>query len=154
MELQCFVCAYEDYKVSVLGNDPDAGSKCSGVCFECSIIVCNGHGHRLKSPKHFICILCVPDHIRRGEFVPRDPKDPVQPPVTPDMVIEAIGFAPEPVVSLVRKAMTAYMQSRNLGENADLGRKGLVVAANAFSDATGVTQFLKAMERERILEGS
>jgi hypothetical protein len=155
MELQCFVCAYaSDYKVSVLGNDPEAGTRCSGVCFDCSIIVCNGHGHRLKSPKHFICILCVPDHIRRREFAPRDPNDPIEPPVTQEMVTDAIAFAPEPVVAKVGKAMTEYLESKHLGYNADLGQEGLEAAANAFSDATGVTQLLKAIELGRILEGS
>jgi hypothetical protein len=155
MELQCFVCSSEeDTKVSLLTSDPEARTKCYGICNKCSIVVCSGHGRRVKMPVEFLCILCVPEWLRRGDFSPRDPDDPIEPPVTPDVVTEAIAFAPEPVRSAVHKAMTEYLEKRGLGETANLGKRGLAIAAKAFSDASGVTEFLKAIEKERILEGS
>jgi hypothetical protein len=154
MELQCYICGHPDYKVSIRADDADDKSKCSGSCHRCNIMVCNGHGERVKVEDRYRCALCIPEYIRDARFVPRKPDDPVQPPVTPEMVTKAIAFSTEPVIAKVGTAMTEYLRRRGLSENDALGKRGLEIAAKAFSDATGITQFLKALERERILEES
>jgi hypothetical protein len=111
--------------------------------------VCTAHGQRVASPPQdeYLCVLCVPSYIRKGGFPPRDPGDPDSPQSEMEQVLKAISFAPEPVLDAVQRVLVEYMQRRKLKENAPIGEEGRNLAAEAFSQAMNITQFLREVNR-------
>jgi hypothetical protein len=155
MELECYICSTPaSVKVERFTGDSDALKFGHGICHVCSILVCKAHGQRLAGPPaaEYRCVLCVPSYIRKGGFPPRDPGDPTGPQTELDQLTEAISFAPDPVVAKVRAKVLEFMQRRNLKETVPLGQEGRNVAAEAFSEAMGITRFLREISRRVVME--
>jgi hypothetical protein len=155
MDFECFICSSPSHATVVrLSDDVDALKSGHGICHLCSIIVCKAHGQRVPGPPaaQYMCVLCVPTFIRKGGFPPLDPGDPTGPQTEIDQLIEAISFAPEPVLAKIRTALIEFMQRRKLKETAPVGQDGRNLAADIFSKEMGVTQFLREMNRRVVME--
>jgi hypothetical protein len=94
-------------------------------------------------------------HTRRSSAptapAPLDPGDPAGPQTEIDQLIEAISFAPEPVLAKIRTELIEFMKRRELKETAPVGQDGRNLAADIFSKEMGVTQFLREMNRRVVM---
>jgi len=155
MDLECYICSSPcAATMKRLDADVDALRFGHGICHLCSIIVCKAHGQRIPGPPaaRYMCVLCVPSFIRKGGFPPLDPGDPTGPQTEIDQLIEAISFAPEPVLAKIRTELIEFMRRRKLKETAPVGQEGRNLAADIFSKEMGVTQFLWEMKRRVVME--
>jgi hypothetical protein len=148
MDLACYICS-SSCATTVEGLDDavDAVGFGHGICHLCSVIVCKAHGQRVPGPPaaQYMCVLCVPSFIRKGGFRPIEPGDPTGPQTEIDQLIEAISFAPEPVLTKIRTELIEFMRRQKLKETAPVGQAGRNLAADIFSEEMGVTQFLREM---------
>ena len=155
MELKCYVCSSPVGTTVVrLDDDRDSLKFGHGICKSCNIVVCKAHGQRVDAQPsaQYMCVLCIPSFIRKGGFPPLDPGDPTGPQTEINQLVEAISFAPEPVLAKIRTELIEYMRLRNLDETAPLGQEGRNLAADIYSKEMGVTRFLREMNRRLVTE--
>jgi len=144
MNLACYICDGPGPTMEFIVGRVSPVNACWGLCKVCGIAVCTGHGRRHETPDEYQCALCVGPRIERHGGGGDGPQQPVKPGPTEDEFLRAYSDLRIEIMQEIRSRLDEYFRDRIAPYRMD--RRAFEIAAAAFEEAAGVTEFRRRLE--------
>jgi hypothetical protein len=144
MNLSCYICDGPGPTMEFILGRVSPLNACWGLCKVCGIAVCTGHGFRHETPDEYQCALCVGPGIKRHGGGGDGPQQPVKPGPTEDEFLRAYSELRIEILQEMRSRLDEYF--RDTFEPYRMDRRAREIAAAAFEDASGVTEFRQRLQ--------